>query len=229
MPYDQVAGLIKRKGSMGDISFPGREYYTGEVLGEDLAGSFGMENPFLWQTKPWDEEVTLYYSRARYYEGKTGRFLGVDPLEGLSSGGKYFWPRCNPVLTADPSGFTSQVFGQDASWWGDLWAGTVCQNVKDISTPGMLHKGGKGLLRRILDALKGSEGQGLKDCFNKCVDERNPVSATHLLGGMALIELVSVLLKIPMVGHACTGAAAGFYGGTAFDCLLECWEDPCSH
>jgi len=80
MPCDQVAGLIKRKGSMGDISFPGREYYTGEVLGEDLAGSFGMENPFLWQTKPWDEEVTLYYSRARYYEGKTGRFLGVDPI-----------------------------------------------------------------------------------------------------------------------------------------------------
>jgi len=56
--------------------------YNYNAWGEIREENESVENDFLWQTKPWDEEVTLYYSRARYYEGKTGRFLGVDPLDG---------------------------------------------------------------------------------------------------------------------------------------------------
>jgi len=63
-----------------------------------------VTNPFLWQTKPWDEEVTLYYSRARYYEGKTGRFLGVDPANEVYLGNRYVFGLAAPVFFVDPDG-----------------------------------------------------------------------------------------------------------------------------
>jgi len=81
-----------------------------------------VTNPFRWQTKPWDEEIGMYYSRARYYEAGTGRFVGVDPamsvearlqgticLKSSSQGSaamatRYLWPGVNPCNVADPTG-----------------------------------------------------------------------------------------------------------------------------
>jgi len=75
-----------------------------------------MDNFFRWQTKPWDEEIGLYYSRARYYDAGTGRFVGVDPMTCSRFSGntgsvgstamatRYLWPGVNPCSVADPSG-----------------------------------------------------------------------------------------------------------------------------
>jgi len=63
-----------------------------------------VANPFRWQTKPWDEEIGLYYSRARYYEAGTGRFVGVDPLEPLANGNWYGFGKASPVDNSDSSG-----------------------------------------------------------------------------------------------------------------------------
>jgi len=68
-----------------------------------------VSNPFKWQTKPWDEEMGLYYSRARYYDGGTGRFVGVDPIwmkrcKLLTDRHRFAWPGLNPVTFSDPTG-----------------------------------------------------------------------------------------------------------------------------
>ena len=54
----------------------------GEIRGAQTTEA--VANPFCWQTKPWDEEIALYYSRARYYEAGTGRFVAVDPITFVS-------------------------------------------------------------------------------------------------------------------------------------------------
>ena len=46
-----------------------------------------VANPFRWQTKPWDEDLGLYYSRARYYDAGVGRFVSVDPQQSEGSWG----------------------------------------------------------------------------------------------------------------------------------------------
>jgi len=92
--------------------------YDYNAWGEIREQNETVSNPFLWQTKPWDEEVTLYYSRARYYEGKTGRFLGVDPVcripgftggrDAQSVGDRYGFGLQNPTCRVDYTGLADE-------------------------------------------------------------------------------------------------------------------------
>jgi len=60
-----------------------------------------VANPFLWQTKPWDEEIGLYYSRLRYYQPTCGRCLSKDPLMEDNA---YVFVRNLPAIATDPGG-----------------------------------------------------------------------------------------------------------------------------
>jgi RHS repeat-associated protein len=64
-----------------------------------------------------DLETGLYYYRARYYDGKTGRFLSEDPI-GFESGDPnlYAYVGNSPVKLTDPSGHEP--------YYGQLLAGT---------------------------------------------------------------------------------------------------------
>ena len=101
--------------------------YDYNAWGEIREENETVTNPFLWQTKPWDEEIGLYYSRARYYEGKTGRFLGVDPVMSFAFGvgdsclprtdmgfidARYVFAANNPVSLSDPTGLVVDCCAQ---------------------------------------------------------------------------------------------------------------------
>lgn len=66
-----------------------------------------------WQTKPWDEEIGMYYSRARYYEPGTGRFVSVDPISPEAT----IYVHATPTIQTDPTGKMSSN-GQGIDWAG---------------------------------------------------------------------------------------------------------------
>jgi len=95
----------------------------GEVRASETTET--VANPFLWQTKPWDEEIGMYYSRARYYEAGSGRFVAVDPIVLLFQSigeEKYAGYALNPVDLTDASGLIWDFPGSlDLGRWG--WEG----------------------------------------------------------------------------------------------------------
>ena len=63
----------------------------GEIRGSETTET--VSNPFKWQTKPWDEEIGMYYSRARYYEAGSGRYL--------STASPYYFAGNSPANSSD--------------------------------------------------------------------------------------------------------------------------------
>jgi len=57
----------------------------------------------------YDSDIHMYYSRARYYDPSTGRFMSRDPDDGnVSPAGLNKYINCvnNPVMHTDPTGMT---------------------------------------------------------------------------------------------------------------------------
>ncbi|WP_342596957.1 RHS repeat-associated core domain-containing protein [Cyanobacterium aponinum UTEX 3222] len=70
--------------------------------------------------REWDEEIDLYYYRARYYSGETGRFISVDPIS-FDSGtyNLYGYVDNNPVSNVDPSGLDTRIYIHvGGAWYG---------------------------------------------------------------------------------------------------------------
>ena len=69
----------------------------------------GEINPFRYRGYYYDEEISLYYLNARYYDPEIGRFISADRIEYLSPesiNGLNLYAYCgnNPVMNVDPSG-----------------------------------------------------------------------------------------------------------------------------
>jgi len=175
-----------------------------------------VANPFRWQTKPWDEEIGLYYSRARYYEAGSGRFVSVDPLEGLSSGGRYSWPSCNPVMTRDPTGMDSVAGSAGLKTLTDL---TMLRHLR-------------GSWRRMLRHLKGGPvPASLGKCWERCMGKTTPGAFAQWLASVpAGIDFLLWLLGASAGAVAgLTASSLGMWDMTrGFQCLGDCWDDPCS-
>ena len=58
--------------------------------------------------REWDQEIGLYFYRARYYDPEVGRFVGKDPI-GFAGGdvNLYRYANANPVNLTDPMGLYS--------------------------------------------------------------------------------------------------------------------------
>jgi RHS repeat-associated protein len=67
-----------------------------------------LSSEFGYRGESFEDLTRLQYLRARYYEPSTGRFLGVDPIEGdvnsPISRHRYLYGNANPVMYSDPSG-----------------------------------------------------------------------------------------------------------------------------
>jgi len=81
---------------------------NGEVTGEFLSLPFGqkvinsgVDYPF---TGKGEDESSLYYFGARYYDDNLGRFGGVDPYAGQDGNLPYAYVANNPMNLVDPTG-----------------------------------------------------------------------------------------------------------------------------
>jgi RHS repeat-associated protein len=76
------------------------------------------DNAYLYREESFDRQTQLQYLRARYYDPNSGRFLGVDPIEGNlqspTSRHRYLYGNANPIMYSDPSGKVS-IFDVGAS------------------------------------------------------------------------------------------------------------------
>lgn len=63
------------------------EQYSYDVFGEptirdandDVISDSNYSNPYMFTGRRYDDEIGLYYYRARYYSPEIGRFLQTDP------------------------------------------------------------------------------------------------------------------------------------------------------
>lgn len=96
---------------------------AGEVVQKNQYSSFGkilsiknkerkeigiegaIEKSFAYISREWDEEIDLYYYRARHYDSVAGRFIQKDPI-GLNAGDTnlYRYVFNSPLNFIDPTG-----------------------------------------------------------------------------------------------------------------------------
>ncbi len=85
--------------------------YTFDSFGKQTASSGSLTNPFQFTGREFDTETNLQFSRARYFDPTTGRFISEDPI-GFKGGANFYrYVRNNAVDLTDPTGlYTLQGF-----------------------------------------------------------------------------------------------------------------------
>ncbi len=82
--------------------------YAYDAFGNLLNQTGSTPNAYLYRGERWDQDLGLYYLRARWYNPATGRFMSRDPYAGSiwdpASLHRYNYARANPVNYIDPSG-----------------------------------------------------------------------------------------------------------------------------
>jgi RHS repeat-associated protein len=63
-----------------------------------------IQNPFLFSTKYFDAESSLYYYGYRYYQPSSGRWLSRDPIEEIGGGNPYAFLSNEPIGQVDFTG-----------------------------------------------------------------------------------------------------------------------------
>ena len=82
--------------------------YLYDAFGIQIGGIGTTPNHYRYTGEQWDEDLRMYYLRARYYRPELGRFWTMDGFEGRQgdplSIHKYLYCACNPVDHRDSSG-----------------------------------------------------------------------------------------------------------------------------
>ena len=82
--------------------------YEYDPWGNILSQTETVDNPIKYAGEYYDDELGMYYLRARYYDPQIGRFTSRDILEGSIASpldmNRYVYCRNNPIKYVDPSG-----------------------------------------------------------------------------------------------------------------------------
>ncbi|MFK5921576.1 MAG: RHS repeat-associated core domain-containing protein [Verrucomicrobiota bacterium] len=82
--------------------------YHYDAYGLLIENTVSVANPYLFAGERFDNDLGLYYLRARYLDVETGRFHTLDTWEGSQRNAitlhKYLYANANPVSFIDPSG-----------------------------------------------------------------------------------------------------------------------------
>ncbi len=82
--------------------------YTYDAFGNLTSSTGTTPNHYLYAGEQFDEDLNLYYNRARYLDVRTGRFWSMDAYEGgaqsPASLHKYLYAGADPMNLLDPSG-----------------------------------------------------------------------------------------------------------------------------
>jgi RHS repeat-associated protein len=101
----------------------------GNVINTYLYDSFGnikqktggLENPYTYTGREWDEESGIFYYRARYYDPRIGRFLSPDPIRLPKSMNSFWYVSNNSTNLSDPFGLSESGFWKFFPIFWDLW------------------------------------------------------------------------------------------------------------
>jgi RHS repeat-associated protein len=105
--FGSVRALTNQVGALTDT-------YTYDAFGNLIAStssSTPTSNAYLYRGEQWDQDLGLYYNRARFLNPDSGRFWSMDSYEGSNqdptSLHKYAYGNMNPVMYEDPTGMFS--------------------------------------------------------------------------------------------------------------------------
>ena len=83
----------------------------GKLISEISSSSSLTPNLYKFTGEQWDEDLEMYFLRARYMDPSKGRFHNMDTFEGRSQDPitlhKYLYANANPVMFTDPTGMFS--------------------------------------------------------------------------------------------------------------------------
>jgi len=99
---DSVTSLSNSTGSLENT-------YMYDSFGKLTASAGAFANPFQYTGREVDQETSIYYYRARYYDQQTGRFVSEDPIRFLGGDNFYRYAWNNPVDYGDPLGLCPPV------------------------------------------------------------------------------------------------------------------------
>ena len=81
------------------------ELYRYDSFGQLVSAGAANHSRYMFTGREYDEEIALYYVRARYLDVTVGRFISSDPIRFASGDTNlYRYVRNAPILHSDPSG-----------------------------------------------------------------------------------------------------------------------------
>ncbi|WP_029914165.1 RHS repeat-associated core domain-containing protein [Pelobacter seleniigenes] len=94
------------------------QHYDYETFGQ-LTASDDFTSSYAFTGREWDEDLSLYYYRARYYDAQTGRFISKDPI-GFAGGdvNVYRYVGNNSANEIDPLGLKTYLCKKPLSFGG---------------------------------------------------------------------------------------------------------------
>ncbi len=109
----------------------------GENLGTATNANLTVPVIYGFAGREYDPETGYYYSRARYYDPQSARFLTKDPLGPVAGGdvNAYRYVRNNPVNLVDPFGLKTQVIITRDTDYGILYGSHAAARVDNSGSP----------------------------------------------------------------------------------------------
>jgi RHS repeat-associated protein len=102
--HDGHSGIRAMVSATGTVT----DRYVYDGYGALIGESGTSTNEFLYRGEQAERSLDLMYLRARYYDPRNARFLGIDPEEGAVEDPlarhRYLYARDNPLRFQDPSG-----------------------------------------------------------------------------------------------------------------------------
>jgi RHS repeat-associated protein len=135
--YDGHGSVRFQTSANGTIT----RHYTYDAFGIRVdGGGHTAEDQYLYAGEQYDQDLGLYYLRARYYSPNAGRFWTMDTFEGSQgdplSLHKYVYAADNPVNMVDPSGHKAAFSRADAAAIGREVHRRVGQDFVKSGPPG---------------------------------------------------------------------------------------------
>jgi RHS repeat-associated protein len=96
--------------------------YTYDSFGKLTASSGSVTNPLQYTAREFDTETKLQFSRARFYDPTSGRFISEDPARYDDNQNFYRYGLNNPIIYLDPSGLFVEILCEPITeYWLGYW------------------------------------------------------------------------------------------------------------